>query len=158
MDAVATPEYYRCISKFASRSELDLLALLPSDLSEAERAKLVEEFYDGMNHLVFIMLVKLCHVEEVPWCIFHLTSARKAVVDAALTRLLVSDHTHPKVRMLQSPPLREQAELWLAAANVRRILAPDLRELLMFVAQFRFAHLGERPVNAYLHKVLQVSL
>ena len=141
-------DFFRMLGQLTATSSAELLCQLPLDVDASQRTKLLLEFEAGRAHFAFCYVLKLSHLHNAPHAIFKMANLDTAVAWQAADLCMTSHSSHPRVRRLQSPALREQYERWKRGDD---LFSEDLQDLAEFIAELRFAFSTDRPGEA-LHR------
>ena len=142
----------RVIQELFRVSLADFLVGLPPDLEDTVRRNLVKDFNAARTHICFYVSFKIFHFEELPCSVFQCAHGSFAVAVPALQMCVQADHSHTRIRALQTQPLLDHARAYIQ--GTADILAEDMVELCTFLAELRFTPTTERPgegVHAFLH-------
>ena len=121
----------------------EVIADLPADLPAEVRTLLVVEFERGRSYIVFVLTLKLAPFQQPPAAAFAIAHYDSAKAIKALEVCLASDSQHPRIRMLQSPPLCHEAAELLQGTPMC-----ELPCLEMYAAEVKFGWATERRVEA----------
>jgi len=140
--ALTNGEFLREVEEVCHRTGGELVLALAVDISPAERASIMAQFNAGRVHVTFYWITKLAYLIVPPWSLFGLCHHTKQVVDRFLDICLASTHTHPKMVLLNTEPLRTEAVRWRESPDMFAIF--DCAALVTFVASLFFALTSDR--------------
>ena len=140
---IASGDFIEMFRLLCDVTAAQLMLSLPEDISEAERGVCLQEFERGRAHLLFEFTLKLHAYGSPPLLLFAVAHHKHDRMRRALKTCLEAQSKHPKIKMLQASPLREQAMQVLEGSDIQ-----EHEELQMFVARLRFGSASERGVEA----------
>lgn len=146
---VCAGDFFSVFDKLQNEATVSLAASLVY-VSAADKGKLLQEFERGRLFLFHTFTLKLSAFTVPPWLLGAVAHHSKLVAQDALRTCLASSDAHPKIKALQSDPLRWQAEEYLNGVEL-----VELPDLLIFVSSLRFCHAVERRVEGGHARVLR---
>ena len=145
-------EFLEVVGRLSDRSAVQVLQVLPGDISPEMRASILQEFSAGRSHLCFYLALKLSAMEQFPWRLCALAHKDTQVAHRALREALACNSNHPKLQAVQGP-LRPLAERWLAGESLQAV---GMFPLASLVSELCFIPLSERPVEG-LHRQTKLT-
>lgn len=94
-----------------------LIVELPTDIGQDDRCKILQDVERGRGQLIFIMSLKLASYTRPRALLFGLGHHDMVKARQALRVCLASGCSHPQIRRLQRPPLRGEAEEFMAGGR-----------------------------------------
>ena len=125
-----------------------LVVDLPRDISAERRAGLVAEFERAGAMLLFTFTLKTSSLAVPPGLLFKCGHHNDVLARDALLKCLASSSSHEQILELQQPPLRNEAEAWLAGESL-----DALPVLAAFIACKKFGWSCEYAVEGLHAKI-----
>ena len=148
---LSSGEFLDILRRLWAVSAVQVLRVLPANLTRPDRTLIMQEFDCARAHLAFYFTLKLTHLQEMPWKILQVSHSNEVVAQLAAQEALSSACRHPLVAKLQGT-MKHACEGWLAGES---LMGPGKTELQQFIAPLRFIPISERPIegqHAKMHR------
>ena len=151
---LSSGEFLDLIGTLWRVSAVQMLQVLPANISQEDRRVIVQEFDRARTHLSLYFTLKLSHLQEMPHLILQVSHCNDVTAQQALPRVLSSRNSHPLVQKLQGP-LRRACDRWLDGAP---LTDPRQAPLVNLAASLRFIPTSERPIEGQRAKIHRQGL
>ena len=144
-------EFFKMFEGLQRSSAVALMQALPVDLRAADKSELLQNFERGRAHLYYTFTLKLAPFKVPPLLVCGAAHHSAAIARDALSRCLASSDTHPKIKELQSDPIRSEAVMFCDDSSE----LSELPHLQAFVTKLKFAFAVERKIEGGHAKVFR---
>ena len=146
---ICAGDFFQVFQKLQNEATVSLVSCL-TEISVEDKAKLLQEFEKGRSFLLHTFTLKLAAFSLPPLLVSAAAHHFRPSAEDALRTCLQCNDDHPKIKCLQSDPVKWQAEEFLDGAELG-----ELPDLCVFLAGLRFCHAVERKVEGGHARVLR---
>lgn len=146
---VCAGDFFAVFNKLQNEATVSVAAAL-NEVSTINKARLIQEFERCRSFVFHTFTLKLSAFSAPPLVISAIAHHSKVVAHDALRVCLQCVDDHPQIKLLQSEPLKFQAERFLDGTELI-----ELPDLCAFMAGLRFSHVVERKVEGGHAKILR---
>ena len=146
---LSSGEFLEALGRLWHVTTVQVLRVLPGDLTPQDRRAIIQEFDRARTHLSMYFTLKLTHLQDMSHLILQISHCNEVTAQVALRKVLTSTHSHPLAQKLRGV-LRQACQRWL---DGEALTAPQQRPLLEVISSLRYVPTSERAIEGQRAKI-----